>query len=66
MGEPHIKYVAKKLWELRVKAKEGIFRFFFTAKRDRTIVLLHGFRKKTEKIPKKELALALRRMKEIV
>lgn len=66
MGEPHIKYVAKKLWELRIKAREGIFRFFFTTKRGRTIILLHGFQKKTEKIPKRELDVALRRMKEIV
>lgn len=66
MGEPHVKYVAEKLWELRVKAKEGIFRFFFTVRKNRIIILLHGFQKKTEKIPKRELDAALRRMKEIL
>lgn len=66
MGEPHMKNVARKLWELRVKAKEGIFRFFFTVKKNRIIILLHGFQKKSEKIPKRELDVALKRMKEIV
>ena len=66
MGEPHVKNVGRKLWELRVKAEEGIFRFFFTVKKNRIIILLHGFQKKSERIPKRELGIAIRRMKEIV
>lgn len=65
MGEPHVKHVGKKLWELRVKAQEGIFRFFFTVRQNRIIILLHGFQKKTEKTPKRELDVALKRMKEL-
>lgn len=65
MGEPHVKNVARKLWELRVKAKEGIFRFFFIVKKNRIIILLHGFQKKSEKTLKRELDIAIKRMKEI-
>lgn len=65
MGEPHVKNVARKLWELRVKAKKGIFRFFFTVEKNRVIILLHGFQKKSEKIPKRELDIAIKRMREI-
>lgn len=66
MGEPHVKHVSRKLWELRIKAQEGLYRVFFTTKKNRIIILLHGFKKKTEKTPKKELDVALKRMKEMV
>lgn len=65
IGEPHIKYLSNKLWELRIKASEGIYRFLFTIKKNRVIILLHAIHKKSRKIPKKELEIALRRMKQL-
>jgi phage-related protein len=61
---PHIWKIksTKNLWELWVKHSSNIFRiFFFTIKNDK-FVLLHGFRKKTNKTPKKELNIAIKRM----
>lgn len=66
MGEPHVKHLSRELWELRVRAREGIFRLLFTVRTDRIIILLHGFQKKTERLPKRELDLALRRMREML
>lgn len=53
------------LFELRIKAAEGIARVFYGTVVDRRIVVLHQFVKKTDKTPSKELEIARRRMKEV-
>src|SRR5258706_14881720 len=53
------------LFELRIKAAEGIARVFYCTVVGRRIVVLHQFVKKTEKTPRKELDVARRRLKEI-
>lgn len=60
VGAPYIKKVTKNLFELRVIGKQQV-RIFFTI-REKTIYLLHGFIKKTQKTPKKELSIALKRL----
>jgi phage-related protein len=65
VGMPHVKHLEDKLWEIRLNGKENIARsiYFITPKKQ--IVILHTFIKKTQKTPKKALALAKQRMKEI-
>jgi phage-related protein len=53
------------LFELRLKAGEGIARVFYCTQVGRRIVMLHQFTKKSDKTPLKELEIARRRMKEI-
>jgi len=53
------------LFELRLKAAEGIARVFYCTLVGRRIVMLHQFIKKSEKTPRKELEIAKRRMKEM-
>lgn len=53
------------LFELRVQGKEGIARVFYCTLTGKRIVILHGFVKKTQKTPQKELKIAQRRLKEI-
>jgi len=53
------------LFELRLKAAEGIARVFYCTVVGRKIVVLHQFVKKTDKTPKKELETARARLKEI-
>jgi phage-related protein len=53
------------LFELRIKAAEGIARVFYCTVVHRRIVILHQFVKKSEKTPPKELEIARRRMKEV-
>ncbi len=53
------------LFELRLRAPEGIARVFYCTVVDRKIVVLHHFVKKTDKTPKKDLETARARLKEI-
>jgi len=65
LGMPHSRLMGDGLFELRLKAAEGIARVFFCTVAGRQIVVLHHFVKKSEKTPKKELKIARNRMKEI-
>jgi phage-related protein len=58
---PLAKKLDERLWEVRSNIKDGIARVIFTVF-DGHIVLLHGFIKKSQKTPDKELALAKRRL----
>jgi len=53
------------LFELRLKAAEGIARVFYCTLVGRRIVILHQFVKKTDKTPQRELEVARRRLKEV-
>ena len=64
LGMPHTRAMGGGLFELRLKAAEGISRVFYCTMVGRKIVMLHQFIKKSDKTPPKELEIALRRMKE--
>ena len=65
LGLPHTKSLNNGLFELRLKSKEGIARVFYCTKVGKKIVMLHSFTKKSQKIPVKELQVALSRLKEV-
>ncbi len=65
LGMPHTRPMGEGLFELRLKAAEGIARVFYCTIVGRRIVMLHQFVKKSEKTPKKETKIARKRMKEI-
>ena len=65
LGLPHTRALGKGLFELRMKSKEGIGRVLFGTLPGRRIVMLHGFIKKTEKTPSKDLKTARARLKEV-
>ena len=64
LGLPHTKSLNNGLFEIRLKSKEGIGRVFYCTKVDKNIIMLHSFVKKTDKIPKNEMQIALKRLKE--
>ena len=64
LGMPHTRAMGDGLFELRLKAAEGIARVFYCTVVNRKIVVLHSFVKKTDKTPPRELEVARRRMKE--
>jgi phage-related protein len=64
LGKPYTSKVEKELFEIRAKGKEGIGRSFFCTTKGRKVIILHSFIKKTQKIPKKELEIARKRLKE--
>lgn len=65
LGMPHTRAMGGGLFELRIKAAEGIARVFYCTVVDQRIVFLHQFAKKTDRTPPKELQIARLRMKEI-
>lgn len=68
LGMPHVRKLKKSndLWELRIKHSSSIFRIFFFTIKDVKLVLLHGFRKKTNRTPKQEINIALKRMQKYI
>lgn len=65
LGMPHTRAMGDGLFEVRAKGAEGIGRAFYCTMVGRRIVVLHGFIKKTDKTPAKELKIARDRLKEI-
>jgi phage-related protein len=65
LGEPHTKAFGDGLFELRLKGAEGIARVFFCTQIGKRIVVLHSFIKKSDRTPRRELDVALTRLKEM-
>jgi len=65
LGMPLIRRIEKDLWEVKSNITDGIARTFFTVERG-TMVLLHGFVKKSQETPPKELQTARRRLRNIL
>jgi len=61
LGMPLIRKIERGLWEVRSHIAAGIARVFFTVM-DSTMILLHGFVKKSQKTPQNELDTARRRL----
>ena len=65
-SEPLVKHLEGKIWELRRASDGNIYRllyFFFTG---RKIVFVHGFQKKTQKTPRREITIAQQRMQDYI
>ena len=66
LKEPYTKHIRDKIREIRIRDNRGAVRvlyFTFTGKR---FVLLHGFIKKSDKTPEKEIEIAERRMNDFL
>lgn len=64
LGMPLVEKLERDLWEVRTDLDQRISRVLFTVDGD-LIILLHGFIKKTQKTPPKDLALARRRLRDL-
>lgn len=65
LGKPHTAPMGEGLFEIRAKGKEGIGRSLFAIVVEEEVVIVHSFLKKSQKTPKKELAIARKRLKEL-
>ncbi len=63
LGMPLVEKLEPYLWEVRSKVPGGIARVLFTVD-GHLMILLHGFIKKTQKIPPKEINTARSRLKQ--
>lgn len=66
MHEPHVKHLGGKLWEMRMKGKDGIARAIYVTATGERVVVVHAFVKKTRRTPKRALETAWARSKEVV
>lgn len=64
--EPLVKKLEGRIWELRRESNTNIFRVLYFMVTGRNIILLHGFQKKTQKTPRREIETALKRMQRYV
>lgn len=65
VGEPHVKHIEGRLWEMRLTGKSGISRAFYVAATGRRIVIVRAFVKKKQKTPRREIELALARAQDV-
>ena len=63
--EPYVKHLEKGIWEIRIKGRDGISRALYVVKQPKRVVVVRVFVKKTQKTPRKEIKLALKRAEEI-
>jgi phage-related protein len=66
MHEPHVKHLEGRLWEMRMKGRDGIARAIYVTATAVRVVVVHAFTKKTQKTPARALELARARAKEVV
>jgi len=60
LGMPHAKKISNQLFELRIRGKQEV-RVFYTFYKSK-IVLLHGFIKKSAKIPQREISNVFKKL----
>ncbi len=65
MREPYVKQLQGPVWEMRMKGKDGIARAAYVTATGRRVVVVHVFPKKSQKTPRREIEIALRRAKEV-
>lgn len=63
--EPYVKHLEDRLWEMRMKGRDGIARAVYVTARGQRVVVVRVFEKKTQKTPRREIELALKRAKEV-
>ena len=65
LSEPHVRHLEGKLWELRLTGRDGIARALYVTAIGQRVVVVRAFVKKTQRTPRSEIELALRRAKEV-
>jgi phage-related protein len=65
VGMPHVRPLTGKLWEMRMKGKDGISRALYVTAKGRRVVVVSAFVKKTQKTPAREIERALKPASEI-
>jgi phage-related protein len=63
--EPYVKHLEGQLWEMRMKGRSGIARGVYVTAIGKRVVVVHIFVKKTQKTPRREIEIALKRAMEV-
>lgn len=65
MREPYVKHLEGPLWEMRLKGRDGIARAAYVTVKEKRVVVVHVFRKKTQKTRRSDIEFALKKAREI-
>ena len=63
LGEPLVRHIEGKLWEMRASGRRVEGRALYVAATGRRVVIVLAFQKTTRKTPRQAIELALRRAK---
>jgi phage-related protein len=63
--EPYVKHLEGPVWEMRMRGRDGIARAAYVTASGKRVVVVHVFSKKTQKTPRREIDMALRRAEEV-
>ena len=62
LGQPYVEKVEGKIWALRIKHSSDYYRIFYFAFAGRKFILLHAIKKKSDRLSKRDIAIAIDRM----
>lgn len=62
--EPFVKHLQGKLWEMRMRGRDGIARAAYVVASGKRVVVVHCFVKRTQRTPRENIELALQRARE--
>jgi phage-related protein len=65
VGMPHVRHLEGKLWEMRMKGRDGIARAVYVARTGQRLTVLHVFVKKTQTTPRRALETARARLERL-
>ena len=63
---PHARHIEGPLWEIRLRGQDGIARALYVVRTGQRLIVVRVFIKKTEKTPRREIELALKRAKDTI
>jgi phage-related protein len=65
VGAPHVDHIEGAIWEIRMKGAGVIARALYVTAKGKKVVVVRVFVKKTQKTPRQEIELALKRAKDV-
>ena len=65
VGEPHVRHIEGRLWEMRLTGRSGISRALYVTAVGKRVVIVRVFVKKTQKTPRREIEMALARAESV-
>lgn len=66
LGKPYVEKVQGKVWSLRIKHSSDYYRILYFAFSGKTFILLHAIKKKSDKLSKEDIEIAINRMNDHV
>ena len=68
LDSPRVQFrqIRGHLWEIKIRLQSTGVRLFYVVLKAKTLVLLHGYKKQSQKAPKKEIETAEKRMLEVL